>query len=156
MKRSTSPETIDALELAEYKRLRRQASGPKRSQTFEGVKHALTWYFEARERMQGPKGLHPRGEAGPGGTTVIVDVDGGQGGDMDDVLATISTIGSALRFLQAEWPRRHDVLVRTHRDGHSTRKIAEAVKLSHVAVSNDLGLAEMFVSGVLRQGGVLR
>lgn len=116
---------------------------------FRSAKQAVAWYFEARERMQSPVGRHPRGETLPNGEQVIMRVDGGSGGDIDGVLATISTIGSAIESL-----RRHDsrwgfVLVASVRDGIKQGDLALKFKVSQPTVSGWIGRAEAFIAGIL-------
>lgn len=56
-------------------------------------------------------------------------VDGGRGGDLDDVLATVLTIGSALK---------------------TVRQLAEEAGLAASTCSHLLGRAEGYLVGVLR------
>lgn len=73
---------------------------------FRSVAAALRWYFEARERMAGPNPAAPMTDTAPDGSQVHVRVDGGRGGDIDGVLATMSTIGTALERIGTNVPAR--------------------------------------------------
>lgn len=69
-----------------------KARRAKGSGTFRSVSAALTWWGAAKHRMRGAHAMHPRTEHGPDGQQHRVSVDGGRGGDIDEVLATIATI----------------------------------------------------------------
>ena len=139
------------LDRADHARRRRLEGGL----TFSSAEGALRWFYEAKERMQSPHNLHPRGEEAASGEVVFVSVDGGRGGDVDEVLTTISTIGRLLRRLAETHPQEHKVLELTHRDGKSLRDV-ESPGLSKSSVSQLLGRAEMWMHGALREAGVLR
>ena len=133
-------------------RRRMNTDGP----SFRSSRAALRWYFEARDRMQSPVGLHPRGEVSRNGERVFLRVDGGKGGDLDGVLVTLSTIGTALRHLAMDYPQDHGLLVRAVRDGSSTRDLAKISGLSQATISRKIGQGESYVAGALAGSGVLR
>lgn len=149
---SRSPRAADDLSRAEETISRRTHSGL----TFTSVHKTLGWYFEARERMQSAQSMHPRGEPGTGGEVVFLSVAGGKGGDIDEVLATISTVGAALRALHVDYPRAHAVLVAFHRDGQSLRDQARRHGMHHQSMSVEFGKGEAYLVGLLRRAGVLR
>lgn len=136
-----------ALDMEEAEIARQRAE--RGTLTFRGVRAALAWYFEARERLQGPQGVHPRGETGLDGGTHVVRVDGGVGGDLDGVLVTISTIGAALERLRVRLPRAYEVLVARIRDGQTYRELEEATGLPHTSLSVEDGRGEAFLLGLL-------
>lgn len=153
-KGSRSPTAALDLERAERAIKRRR---PDDGITFRSVHAALGWYFEAKERMKGPKGRHPAGETARDGSTVVVRVDGGKGGDLDDVFATMLTIEMALARLKGRYPRGFAVLVETHLNGTSLRDLADQMKLNRQALARELDASERFMVGALAQdGGVLR
>jgi hypothetical protein len=149
---SGSPEAGTDLARAERSlRLRREGG-----LTFKGARAALSWFFPARLRMQSANNLHPRGEIAPGGEVVFVEVDGGRGGDIDDVLVTISTIGAVLHELEVHHPVEHRMLVARYQDGKSQADIADLVGQSQSSVSAVLGRAEWYCLALLRWAGVVR
>jgi hypothetical protein len=154
MKRLKSDETAYDLELAEDALDR--CSGQL---TFRNLRVALGWYYSMRPRMQSPPSmdLGRRAQRAPDGSAVILDVDGGKGGDADEVLATLVTIRDALEDLGRQHSRRHQVLVLAHERGLSQRDIARELHASQNWVSAELGKAESHVVGYLRgAGGVLQ
>lgn len=114
---------------------------------FRRLDHALGWYWLFRERMQAPKS--PRIDEDR-------DVECGPPGDPDEVLATLSTLGEALRELQLAKPRQYEIVVATRRDGRSLRDLAKITGLSHQQVSVELGLGESYLVGWLRRAEVLQ
>lgn len=147
----------------DYKRAERAAAAKKERLTFPSVRACLGWYFEARERMQSPKGMHLRTEAaneGRADTRVLLRVDGGSGGDLDEVLATLATVTMALEKVQkAEamglLPKRsYQVLVLSYRDGLTQADIAAALQFRQQQASVMLGRAEDCLLGGL-VGGVV-
>ena len=80
---------------------------------------------------------------------VVVRVDGGVGGSLDDTLATISTIGSALESLkrhESKWAYAIEASITndtTHTD------IGKKFKVSQPTVSGWIGKGEAFIAGVL-------
>lgn len=140
-KGSLSRTTGDAVAAADRTLERRGPLG------FRSCAHALRWYWAARERMQSPRA--PRLDPDH------VGMDGGAGGHLDDVLVTISAVGTGLRLLQAKDPRQAEILVMTHRYGMSLRKISERAGLSHQQVSAELGRGEAWLAGWLQAAEVL-
>lgn len=139
------------LALAEEARRRRQRSGL----SFRSVRQALGWYWEMRERMSSAHGLHPRGERGPGGQMVWVQVDGGRGGDLDEVLATLATIHRALEVLRRQDVRGWKMLELCWRDGVSQAEVGRRFQVSQKTVSVLSGKAEAYLAGWFSQGGVM-
>lgn len=70
------------------------------SLTFRSPEDALAWWGFATMRMEGPQGMHPRTETARDGSQVHVSVDGGRGGDLAEVHATVTDIGAALDALE--------------------------------------------------------
>lgn len=122
---------------------------------FSSVKHALRFYFERSTAMQGALGCHPRGELGPDGQRHYISVDGGKGGDIDDVLATLQTIHDAMVDLRLDLPVAHQCLVLSKRDGLSQAEIAKRAQRSQSQISAELGRAEAFLLALLRRAEVL-
>lgn len=151
-KGSLSRRTGDSLERAEHARRRRHEGG----MTFRGVGQALGWFYEMREKLSGPQGMHPRGETSDTGEVVFLQVDGGRGGDFDDTLATVSTIGSLVRELAKHHPVEHRVVELRFRDGKSQADIANMAGLSQSTCSAVLGRAEFYLLAGLRDAGVVR
>lgn len=124
--------------------------------TFPSVRAALGWYFPAYRRMGSPNGMHPRTEQQPGSDTrLLLRVDGGGGGDLDEVLATLATITMALeRVQQAEAAHllpRHSlqVLLWSYRDGRTQADIAAALQKSQYVISVIQGRVDAYLLGVL-------
>lgn len=152
MKSALSPESNDDLRKASA-RLRDDGEN---GLTFGSMRHALGFYFERGEAMSAPVGCHPRGEKAPDGTTVVVQVDGGRGGSIDDVHATLQTIRQAMADLQAEDRLAHDMIVIHLRDGKSQAETGKAFGMSASSAQVHLGRAIGFLTGWLRREGVVR
>ena len=97
---------------------------------FPSVLAALGWYWEKRATLSSPQGMHPRTSRGPDGRQVWGLVEGGRGGDFDEVLATVTTIGRALARLHEDFPMAYRALVLTARDGRSQAKAAQMMGVS--------------------------
>lgn len=113
--------------------------------------------LHARERMQAPNGLWPRTETHPDtGEEVPVTVDGGRGGDLHGVHATLHTIHAVLEELRREEPREHAIVEMIVRDGLPLREIATRTGLSAATCSHmhHLGIRHLRVR--LRAEGVVR
>jgi hypothetical protein len=123
--------------------------------TFASVERCLAWFFPMREKMQSPKGMHPRGEEHLG-ELVILDIEGGRGGDMDEVLATLSTVGAALEQLRQDIPRAWEVVVARLRDGKTFRDLEKIHGVSCSSLSADEGKGQAYLLGQLRAAGVVR
>lgn len=150
----------DATLLAANATVQRRAHA--RGVTFTGVRHALQWWGEARGRMQAPNGLHPKtvgvGQGGGyrGDEQVLLQVDGGRGGDIDDVLATLQSVQAGIDRARAEHPRGTEALIQTVVYGKSQASLADAWKLDQGTLSRQIGLAENYLKGFLAAGLVLR
>jgi hypothetical protein len=151
MVRSSSPAARQVFRDAEAQVARRAYEGL----TFASVERCLAWFFPMREKMQAPKGLHPRGEEHHG-ELVFLDIDGGRGGDMDEVLATISTIGAVLEGLRRDFPRAWEVVVARVRDGKSFRDLEKVHGVSCSSLSAEDGKGQAYLLGRLREAGVVR
>lgn len=146
--KSNSGEAKADMEAADLRRER----GPG----FKGVRSALEWYFEARERMQSPNNNSPKSETALDGSQAIVRVDGGKGGNIDDTLSTISTIGGALGALNKFDNQLHYIVVACHRDGKRLADLEEKMGIAISTISARLGKGESFLAGRLHGTGVLR
>lgn len=136
---------------AEAERTRRDSGNGLQ---FPSVWHALGFMFERGDAMQGALGRHPRGETAEDGTTVVLAVDGGRGGSIDDVLATLQTIANAMADLRAVDPRAFEAITLNCRDGKSYSEIGKSAGLAPSSVGALVGKAEYFLLGRLR-GSVL-
>lgn len=103
---STSTQAIRDHAGAELELSRRGGDGLR----FASVRHALGFMFERGAAMQAPLGQHPRGHLARDGSTVHLRVDGGRGGDIDEVLSTLQSIHDAMAALRARDHAAHDVL----------------------------------------------
>lgn len=148
---SLSRRATEDVTLADTERSRRGSGG----RTFASVRHALTFFFERSEAMQSALGQHPRGQTAPDGSQVFVDVDGGRGGDLDELLATLQTIHAAVVDLHLDSSVRHRLLEMSVRDGLSQTEIAKRSGLSQSTVSAELGRAEGFLLGWLRRAEIV-
>lgn len=104
--RSDSPQTDHDIARADASLRRKRRDNGR---TFPSLDAALTWYFEMRLKMQAPHSMAPRGTK-VGSEVVIVEVDGGGGGDLDEALVTLQTIARSLEDLRAADPRAYLVL----------------------------------------------
>lgn len=148
---SRSPRAERDLTAATAELRRRSQAGT----CFASVRHALRYYFERGEAMQHPLAQHPRGHQAPDGSTVYLQVDGGRGGDIDDVLATLQTIHTAMVELRDEHPVAAELLVLSARDGVAFTELGRRAKCSPSTVSAEVGRAESFLLGWLRREGVV-
>lgn len=151
MKRANSPATTDNVRRAD----RVLSFRGSRDLTFSNVDRALAWYFPARERMQCPQSPRPRGEEHRG-EIVIVDVDGGTGGDVDEVLSTVSTVGDALHELQVREPQAHYIVAQLATTNTSERELASRLELSRGQVGKLRARGESLLAGMLIARGVIR
>lgn len=159
-------ELQEASEALRAQRQRRAAG----SLTFRSVEAALEWWGAAEVRLQGAQGMHPRSEAVPtaagngAGERCVVRVDGGPGGDLDDVQATLETVRRALARLGREAERRvartgrppsisveryHMLLVDHHVHGVSVDALAEREGTTSVTMWRHLGRAEQVLAELL-------
>lgn len=148
---SRSPRAGTDLRAAEAELHRRARSGL----VFPSIRHALRFYFERGPSMQAPLGMHPRGQIAPDGSVVFVDVDGGVGGDIDDVHATLVTIHAAMVELLVAYPVQHALLVRHVRDGATFGDLGKVANCSPSTVSASVGRAESFLLGWLRRAEIV-
>lgn len=160
----TTPSSSPAFQLT-YQRAEEAIERRRARLTFPTARRALGWMFEAGLKMQAPHGMHPKtspvsvmvdGLPRPTDERVLVQVEGGEGGDLDEVFATLSTINRALNDCQRDFPRGCSALVLIVRDGRSQASIADEHKLSQTTVSAEVGKADAYLTGVLRAAGVLR
>lgn len=138
-------------DLAERQRGRRDPDGGLQ---FASVRHAVHFCFERGEAMQGPLGRHPRGQLAADGSTVVLAVDGGRGGSIDDVLATLQTIHDALDALRRADPRAYELYVRHVVGGETFADLGKTTGLAPSTCSGKVGQAEYFLLGRL-QGDVV-
>lgn len=148
---SQSRQAARDLEQAEIERLRRTDDGLQ----FASVRHALGFLFERGPSMQTALGRHPRGHQAADGSTVVLSVDGGRGGSIDDVLATLQTIHDALHQLKMHDPVAHELLVLHVRDGHSMVELGKRSGLAPSTCSAKIGQGQYFLLGRLAGGVVI-
>ena len=123
---------------------------------FRSPRAAAEWYWEARERMSSPVGLHPRHERTISGEVVATPrVDGGRGSSMDDVLATVHTIGQALAQVGGRNVRGLDMFIRARRDGETQADIAKVYHLDQSSVSRELHRVERAIGLELAGSGLV-
>ena len=159
-------ELQEASEALRMQRQRRAAG----ALTCRSVEAVLEWWGAAVVRLQGAQGMHPRSEAVPtaagngAGERCVVRVDGGPGGDLDDVHATLETVRRALARLGREAERRaartgrppsiateryHVLLVDHHVHGVSVEDLAKREGTTSVTMWRHLGRAEQVLAGLL-------
>lgn len=148
---SSSPKVGELVARAQTALNRREPG----SLSFRSVRAAVAWYYEAKGRMSGPQNMHPRGELAPSGDVVVLSVDGGRGGDLHEVMATLEDINRALERLRADLPECFDALDKNAR-GVTTKRLGEDSGRSPATISAEIGRAEGYLLAVLRPGGVVR
>lgn len=136
--------------------------------TFGSVRATLEWYYEARGKLQSPLSPMPSttplmvrdtvsGELHATGQHVPRPrVDGGSGSHLDEMLATLRDVSSALERCTEQHPRGCLALVLVVRDGRSQQRIAEDYDVRQQTISVEIGRAEAFLAGLLTAGGVVR
>ena len=148
---STSPKIGEYVRRAQTALNRREPG----ALTFRSVRHAVNWYYEARQRMASPVNMHPRGEINAAGDAVIVSVDGGRGGDLHEVLVTLEDIHRGLERLREDLPTCFEVLDGNAR-GVSMKKLGEDTGRAAATISAEIGRAEGYLLAVFRAGGIVR
>lgn len=125
---------------------------------FATSRKAIGWYFETRLRMQAAHGMHPGTDLVDGrtGERARIVVDGGKGGDLDEVLATLSSLARALNEAHVYYPRGTAALVMMLDGNKKQSEIADEHKVTQQTISIEVGRAVAYLDGVLRAGGVLR
>jgi DNA-directed RNA polymerase specialized sigma24 family protein len=120
------------------------------------VRTALAWYARMRPAMSSPNSMHPRSSGrNARGQEVQVRVDGGVGGDLDEVLATLTTIGGLLAALERAMPEAHRAVELVHLEGRTQREAAKVVGVTQQTVSKRLGQGESFLLGAMLGAGVV-
>lgn len=122
---------------------------------FMGIRQAVGWYFEARERAQSASSWSPRMETAAGGKLVHVQVDGGRISDPHEERAVLSTIGTALHDLSLDYPQAAHFFQRSVRDGTPIRDLSKKAGLSGSTISAQIGKAEAYLRGRLKGAGLL-
>ncbi len=122
---------------------------------FPSVNAALEFYWKCSSTMSSPKGLHIHGESDGRGGRVLVDVDGGEGGDLDGHLAWIVTIGQVLARLGRSHPLRLRLLELTLREGRSYRSIERLVGLRRSAIGAEVHAARAWLEAELGRIGAV-
>lgn len=120
---------------------------------FGSVKHALRFTFERGQAMQAPLPQHPRGYRAPDGSTVVVRVDGGRGGSIDDVHATLLTVAAALGQLPE---LQREMVELAFREELTQAEIGKRKGMSETTVSLHLSRGIAFLDGYLRGARVIR
>lgn len=147
-----SPEIREILARAEA--AQRRPRGPLE---FGSVRGIAAWYARSRARMGRPHGLHPRTSRGSDGREYLVQVDGGRGGHLDDVLAGLLTVHAILEDARGgeatpqQW--RAWWLVRV--EGYQQNEAAEMVGASEASVSRWLGRIDRALRPTLEAAGML-
>lgn len=154
MKSSFDHEVIASLKLANDQLIRRKAG----SVTFRSVDSALNWFFEMRTKLDGPQSMTPKTHTALDGSECTISVDGGRGGDMHEVFATMLTIDQGLVSLRTSMPRAFAILVMRLRDNTSWDDLEKLTGLGRATISKELGNAESYLMGRWKDvdGAVLR
>lgn len=160
----------DTLREADEALAERKARRVAGSLTFRSVPDLLAWWGEAEVRIQGANAMHPRTEAVPtasgngSGERCVVRVDGGPGGSVDDVHATLASVRGALARLGREAERRaarrgrppaveveryHVLLVDRYVHGMTLEALAKREGVGESALSAHLGKAERVLADLL-------
>lgn len=122
--------------------------------TFRTLGSALGFYFSRALALQAPNSRHPRTETAPDGSEAIVSVDGGKGSSLDETMAVLNSIRSAMQLL-SEDRIAYDYVSLAFRDGLSMEAIGRARGVSATTVSVHLGRGKAFLSGTLRAWGII-
>lgn len=151
MKSTQTREAIRDSSRAE-KRRRSEADGL----TFGSLGSCLSFTFERAEAMQGAQGVFPRTELAPDGSNVYVDVDGGKGGSIDEIHATLQTVRQALGALAASDPQALDFVELHYKGGLSREALGKAKGISATSAGVHLDRGAFFLLGWLSSNGVIR
>lgn len=120
---------------------------------FGSVKHALRFAFARGAAMSAPLPQHPRGYTAADGSTVVLRVDGGRGGSIDEVHATLMTISEALACLGK---LELEMIELTFRDELTQAEIGKRKGFAESTVSTHLHRGVSFLDGWLRHAKVVR
>lgn len=154
MRASTLDDGVqDLVDAADRARLRRVE---ERGLSWTSVGRVLEWYFPMREKLQSPVGMHPRTSTSSSGAEVLIRVQGGKGGDIDEVLAVMASVAKTLGGLSTHLPAAAKAIELRHRDGASMEEIAKILQVGPTQASLLVGRGEAFVTGALMVAGVIR
>ena len=146
-----SPEIRALVAMADAARRR-----PRDPLTFGTVRGAIAWYARQGARLGHPHGLHPRTSRGPDGRHHLVQVDGGRGGRLDDVLATLLTLHAAIERVRcATQPQHYRAWHLVRVEGQQQNHAAEAVGASEASVSRWVGRIDADLRPALAEAGMM-
>lgn len=149
----------------DYDRAERSLASRRQGCTFPGVRKALSWYYEMRQRLQSPHGQAPHTEPAPyrpdlgekrSDTRVVVQVDGGKGGDIDLVYTTLFDIQRAINACRERVPQGMLALETILTSPVTQTALADRWKVPATTLSAAIGDAEKFLTGYLHHAEILR
>jgi DNA-directed RNA polymerase specialized sigma24 family protein len=148
LKRQSREESAELIDRADHARERRKRDGEIR---FPSALAAVNWFWECRETLSAPRGVSFQTQRAADGSVTFVRVQGGRRPDFEEVIATATTIGLVLARLQQDYPKPHQALLLTAKDGLSQKKVADMLNVSQATVSMWRSLAEAYLAGALRE-----
>ena len=150
---------------ADYARAEQAVTARQSGYTFPSVRKALEWFYVNRERLQSPLLRTPNTEPAPyradlgehrSDTRVLIQVDGGKGGDIDGAFATLVDISRAIESCCRECPRGMEALRLLVVTTQTQTQIATERRVSQQSLSIEIGRAESYLKGALGHAGILR
>ena len=149
------------LQQEDYDRAQNTINAKNAGLTFNGPDVALSWWVEAKDRMQSPKSPMPETyrthtDGARSDERVVVQVDGGRGGRIDEVFVTIVTIGKAVEMAHRESARGMDAWLRITTSRETQNLIAIEMRICQKSLSIEIGKSKAAFSAILRQAEILR
>ena len=149
----------------DYDRAEREINARQSGYTFTSVRKALEWFYVNREKLQNPLLRQQHTEPAPyredlgerrSDTRVLIQVDGGKGGDIDGAFATLVDISRAIESCCKEYPRGTEALRLLIVTMKTQTKIATEWRITQQALSIEIGKAESYLKGAFGHAGILR
>lgn len=153
------------LQVEDYTRAERAINARQSGYTFVSVRKALEWFYVNREKLQSPLLRQQHTEPAPyradlgekrSDTRVLIQVDGGKGGDIDGAFATLVDISRAIESCCKEYPRGMEALRLLIVTTQTQTQIATERRVTQQSLSIEIGKAESFLKGAFSHAGILR
>lgn len=123
---------------------------------FASVSATLGFYYSKRHQLQAPQSPSPRvAQTYHGETVAQPRVDGGRGGNVEDVLATLYSVHQGVNALAQDHPKAHRVLELVYEGGLVNGDVGRAMGASPATISAWRNAGEMYLLAWLRQAEII-